>query len=83
MNMMSDKNSIEMQQTLRVDAHGKVTGHAPYPGDVTPDNLLHARILFSEQPHARMLSMDTSRAEAAPGVVAIFTAIGRTSKRRH
>ncbi|MDX1413905.1 MAG: molybdopterin cofactor-binding domain-containing protein [Candidatus Promineifilaceae bacterium] len=72
--MMSKNRSIEMQQTLRVDAYGKVTGESPYPGDVTPDNLLHARVLFSGQPHARMLSMDTSQAEAIPGVVAIFTA---------
>ena len=32
------------------------------------------RILFSGQPHARMIAMDTSKAEAVPGVVAIFTA---------
>lgn len=58
----------------RVDAAGKVTGDAHYPGDVTPENLLHAKILFSGQPHARMLSMDLEAARAMPGVVAIFTA---------
>lgn len=58
----------------RVDAHGKVTGAALYPGDLTPSNLLHGRVLFSGQAHARMLAMDTSAAEAVPGVVAIFTA---------
>ena len=71
---MSNKNSTQIQPALRVDAYGKVTGEAPYPGDVTPDNLLHATVLFSGQPHARMVAMDTSRAEAAPGVVAILTA---------
>ena len=58
----------------RVDARDKVTGAAHYPGDITPPNLLFGRVLFSGQPHARMLAMDTSAALAAPGVVAIFTA---------
>ncbi|MDT8304663.1 MAG: xanthine dehydrogenase family protein molybdopterin-binding subunit [Anaerolineae bacterium] len=58
----------------RVDAAGKVTGAALYPADILPENLLHAKVLFSNQPHARMLRMDTRAAEAVPGVVAIFTA---------
>ena len=62
------------QPTYRVDAQGKVTGETPYPGDVTPDNLLFAKTLFSGQPHARMLAIDTSKAENVPGVVAILTA---------
>ncbi|MFN2276320.1 MAG: molybdopterin cofactor-binding domain-containing protein, partial [Candidatus Promineifilaceae bacterium] len=62
------------QNTYRVDALGKVTGAAPYPGDVSPEDLLHAKTLFSGQPHARMLSMDTSEAEALPGVVVVLTA---------
>jgi CO/xanthine dehydrogenase Mo-binding subunit len=62
------------QPTYRIDALGKVTGAAPYPGDVTPSNLLHAKTMFSGQPHARMLSMDISKAEALPGVVTILTA---------
>ena len=67
-------NQYESRSELRIDALGKVTGSAPYPGDVTPDALLHAKVVFSEQPHARMLAMDISQAEALPGVVAIFTA---------
>lgn len=58
----------------KIDAHGKVTGQVVYPGDITPANLLHGKVLFSGQPHARMISMDVSRALAVPGVVAIFTA---------
>ena len=58
----------------RIDARGKVTGEALYPGDLARDNFLHAKVLFSNQPHARMLSMDTRAAEALQGVVAVFTA---------
>ena len=58
----------------RVDAPGKVTGETLYPGDILPEELLHAKVLFSNKPHARMVSMDLSAAEAVPGVVAIFTA---------
>lgn len=58
----------------KIDAHDKVTGQVVYPGDITPANLLHGKVLFSGQPHARMISMDVSRALAVPGVVAIFTA---------
>ncbi|MCB9421468.1 MAG: xanthine dehydrogenase family protein [Ardenticatenaceae bacterium] len=66
--------TYESRSITRVDALAKVTGQALYPGDITPENLLHGKVLFSHQPHARMLSMDISEAEAVPGVVAIFTA---------
>lgn len=59
---------------FRIDAPGKVTGEALYPGDLNPDQVLHGKVLFSGQPHARMLSMDTGAAEAVRGVVAILTA---------
>ncbi len=71
---MTDDTILRARVTERVDARGKVTGEALYPGDITPPNLLFGRVLFSGQPHARMLSMDISAAEAAPGVVAVFTA---------
>jgi CO/xanthine dehydrogenase Mo-binding subunit len=58
----------------RVDAHGKVTGEALYSGDLTMKDMLHMKILFADRPHARVKSIDTTRAEAAPGVVAVYTA---------
>lgn len=51
-----------------------MSGLAHYPGDITLENMLQAKVLFSGQPHARMLSMDLSEAEKVPGVIAIFTA---------
>ena len=60
----------------KIDAPGKVTGATLYPADTRSvrDNFLHAKVLFSNQPHARMVSMDLSVAEAVEGVIAILTA---------
>jgi CO/xanthine dehydrogenase Mo-binding subunit len=58
----------------RVDARGKVTGETLYSGDLTMPDMLHMKVLLSERPHARVLSIDTNQAEAAPGVVAVYTA---------
>src|SRR5690606_134794 len=62
------------QSMQRVDAWGKVTGKTLYPGDLEMDGMLHMKILFSERAHARILSIDTTDAEAYPGVVAVLTA---------
>ncbi len=62
------------QSVQRMDAVGKVTGQAPYPGDIDMDGQLWMKIRFSDRVHARVASIDTSRAEAYPGVVAVFTA---------
>ena len=62
------------RSVVRHDAAGKVTGDADYPGDLRPGQALHARVVFSGRPHARMVAMDSSAARVAPGVVAVFTA---------
>jgi CO/xanthine dehydrogenase Mo-binding subunit len=58
----------------RVDARGKVTGETPYSGDLSMDGMLHMKLLFAGRPHARIKSIKTDKAKAAPGVVAIYTA---------
>ena len=58
----------------RLDARGKVTGETAFPGDLFQEGMLHIKILFSGRSHARILNIDTSNAETAPGVVAVFTA---------
>ncbi len=58
----------------RVDARGKVTGETPYSGDLSMPCMLHMKMLFAGRPHARIKSIDTDKAEAAPGVVAVYTA---------
>ncbi|HLO30642.1 MAG TPA: xanthine dehydrogenase family protein molybdopterin-binding subunit [Anaerolineales bacterium] len=58
----------------RVDARGKVTGETFYSGDLTMPDMLHMKILFADRPHARIIALDSSQAEAASGVVAVYTA---------
>jgi CO/xanthine dehydrogenase Mo-binding subunit len=62
------------KRVLRVDAEAKVTGKALYPGDLSRSNMLFMKLLFARRPHARVVRVDTGRAEAHPGVVAVFTA---------
>ena len=59
----------------RIDALDKVTGKTLFPADLTRPNMLHMKILFSGRPHARVRSIDISKAESHPGVVAVFTAV--------
>ncbi len=58
----------------RVDARGKVTGETLYPGDINMPDQAYMKILFSGKPHAIVRSIDTSLADALPGVVATYTA---------
>jgi CO/xanthine dehydrogenase Mo-binding subunit len=58
----------------RVDARGKVTGETPYSGDLSMPGMLHMKMLFAGRPHARIKSITTDKAEAAPGVMAVYTA---------
>jgi CO/xanthine dehydrogenase Mo-binding subunit len=62
------------QSIQRIDAIGKVTGQTLYPGDINRPGQLHMKILFAHRPHATIRVLDTSKAEAVEGVVAIFTA---------
>jgi len=57
----------------RIDARAKVTGAADYPGDLSMPGMLHAKILWSRRPHARVVDVDVTAARAVPGVVEIFT----------
>ena len=62
------------QSIKRIDAYGKVTGETLYPGDRTYAAELWLKVLFARRPHARVISIDTSQAEALPGVVLVLTA---------
>ena len=58
---------------LRPDGVDKVTGRARFGADITAPGMLIGKVLRSPHAHARILSVDTSRAEALPGVKAVVT----------
>ncbi len=62
------------QSITRLDARAKVTGAALFPGDVNIPGQLWMKVLFARRPHARIKRLDISKAQAAPGVVYVFTA---------
>ena len=57
----------------RVDAEIKVTGEAMFTTDVRLPNMLWGRMLRSPLPHAKILNIDTSKAERLVGVKAVIT----------
>src|SRR3954447_18604828 len=59
---------------VRPDGTDKVTGRAVYGADVQLPRMAHGEVLRSPHAHARIRSIDTSQAEALPGVVAVVTA---------
>ena len=69
-----DKTITIGQSIRRLDAHAKVVGEAPYPGDIDMDGQLWLKIRFSDRPHARVVAIDAQAAEALPGVHAVLTA---------
>ena len=57
----------------RLDGPAKVSGATRYAGDLTRPGLLFGRVLRSPFPHARIVSIDTSRARALAGVHVVLT----------
>src|SRR5262245_13271184 len=69
------------KEVPRTDAVPKVTGAAQYVADIHLPGLLHAAVLRSPHPHARIVSIDTSAAAAMPGVKAVATG-AETAKKK-
>src|SRR4051794_1336376 len=57
----------------RLEGSAKLTGDARYTGDLLLPGMLHAKVKKSPHARARIVSIDTSRAEALPGVHAVLT----------
>ena len=70
----SNEYSVVGKTTAKKEAHAKVTGGARFATDVYLRDMLWARVLRSPLPHARIVSIDTSRAKQLPGVMAVLTA---------
>ena len=58
----------------RIDAKERVTGEAIYPADLSLPGMAHAKLLRSPLAHARIRRIDTARAKAMQGVLAVVTA---------
>lgn len=58
---------------IRPDYRDKVVGTAKYVTDLTVPGMVHARLLRSPHPHARIASIDASQAESLPGVLGVFS----------
>ncbi|MGI9861758.1 molybdopterin cofactor-binding domain-containing protein [Moorella naiadis] len=69
----TDQYRVVGQGIARLDAYEKVTGKATYTTDITLPGMLFAKILRSPHPHARIININTARAEALPGVKAVLT----------
>ena len=65
--------SVVGTRPIRHDGTDKVTGRASYSADSFPAGYLHGKILRSPHAHARIKSIDTSKALAYPGVKAVMT----------
>ncbi|HMN11797.1 MAG TPA: 2Fe-2S iron-sulfur cluster-binding protein, partial [Bellilinea sp.] len=70
-----EPEGLEIRSTqMRKDLIEIVRGEKVYAGDIEMPGLLHGKILWSEHPHAEILSVDTSEALKMPGVVTTVTA---------
>ncbi len=65
--------AIELPSFVRQDGRDKVTGSARYTADVSVTGMLHGAFRFAGVSHARITRLDTTRARALPGVVAVIT----------
>ena len=58
---------------IRHDGYDKVTGKALYGADMNLPGMLHGKVLRSPHAHARIKSIDTSKAKSHPGIRAVIT----------
>src|SRR4249920_1940715 len=79
---MNDPRTIGLQERplkvvgtrpLRPDGVDKVTGRAKFGADLHVANMLIGKVLRSPHPHARIKSIDVSKAQALAGVKAVIT----------
>ena len=70
---MASEFSVLGKDVVRKDAIEKVKGEAKYIHDIQLPRMLHAKFLRSPHAHARIVSIDSSKAEAMPGVKCALT----------
>ena len=77
------ENKLVGQNYVTPDLVAKVRGRAKYAEDFRVDGMLYAKLLLSPLPHARVRSVDTSAAEAMPGVARHSEGFGASGAGRH
>ena len=70
---MAEELQIVGKRAPNLDAYDRVTGGSKYTGDIELPGMLMARVLRSPHPHARIVSIDTSKAQALRGVKSVVT----------
>jgi 4-hydroxybenzoyl-CoA reductase alpha subunit len=71
--MTKDRFTIIGQPLPKIDAWAKVTGETRYADDLVMPRMAHGKLLRSPHPHARIVSIDTTRARSLPGVLGVIT----------
>jgi carbon-monoxide dehydrogenase large subunit len=71
--MVATKSRYIGKAVPQIDSELKVTGTASYAFDIELPGMLFAKLVTSDRPHARILSIDTSEAEKVKGVVCVAT----------
>ncbi len=66
--------AVDVPRFVRADGPDKVTGSGRYAADLVLPGMLWAKFRYADHPHARIVSLDTTRAKALPGVLAVLTA---------
>ena len=72
---MTERSNLSIlgRRLPKVNSWAHLTGQAKYADDIVLPRMLYGRLLRSTQAHARLVTVDVSRALAYPGVVAIVT----------
>jgi 4-hydroxybenzoyl-CoA reductase subunit alpha len=73
MTELLEEFSVVGKSLIKPDAFAKVSGQTKFADDLALPRMLFGRILRSPHPHARILHVDTARARALPGVLAVLT----------
>jgi CO/xanthine dehydrogenase Mo-binding subunit len=74
MNYLESHLKVVGTRPIRPDGVDKVTGRALFAADTRAAGMLWGKIKRSPHAHARIVSIDTSKAQALPGVMAVLTA---------
>ncbi len=70
---MAASTTAATPRFIRPDGKEKVTGVGRYTADLSTTGMAHARFRYADHPHARIRRIDTAKARALPGVVAVVT----------